>query len=87
LQEDCVNSFFKTQGRKRAAVKRFCAAFPAALFLRNRFQKEIHKSFDKAALTSYNIMRSDEKTEYSATAASREGASRQQVEEGSFERN
>ena len=33
------------------------------------------------------ILRSDDKTEYFATAASRGGASRQQAEEGSFERN
>ena len=32
-------------------------------------------------------MRSDDKTKYSATTASRDSASRQQEEEGSFERN
>ena len=32
-------------------------------------------------------MRSDDKTKYSAATASRDSASRQQAEEGSFERN
>ena len=32
-------------------------------------------------------MRSDDKTKYSATKASRDSVSRQQAEEGSFERN
>lgn len=32
-------------------------------------------------------MRSDDKTKYSATTASRDSASRKQAEEGSFERN
>ena len=77
-------------GRKITNGNVFAGSFPPLLFLQHNQSFVSHRKFINHLTNLHGlhiIMRSDDKTKYSATKASRDSVSRQPAEEGSFERN